>query len=141
MVVQAQVVCKVVSVHACVRFRLESAYAHASCILPCMLLCRSVSFSLCIGQLSACWEVMNIYIYIEVPEGTMGKHGNPTSPDVIGFDEKGSYEFVKTNSLVLTRNSRIELVVAHQSTQSSMFWWRARSILVLNVSEIVSSEW
>ena len=43
--------------------------------------------------------------YAKVPEGTMGKkkhgRGSPTSPDVIGFSEECSHEFVekkKTNS-------------------------------------------
>ena len=43
----------------------------------------------------------------KVPKGTMGKEhgrGSPTSPDLIGFSEECSHEFVQKNSGGFTNN-------------------------------------
>ena len=56
MVGQAEVVCMVVVVLACVWFCLECVHACSSCFA--LSLCRSVSARLCRSQLRVCWEVM-----------------------------------------------------------------------------------
>ena len=58
----------------------------------------------------------------KVPEGTMGKEhgwGSPTSPDLIGFSEECSHEFVENKLRWGLQIVRIEFVIA-QSTQFSM---------------------
>ena len=79
----------VVGVLASVQFCLECAYAYASCHVMHR-------------RQKALWE--------KYMEG-----GSPMSPHLTGFGEKCSHMFVKTDSVVLTRTPRIELVMA-QST-------------------------
>ena len=77
----------------------------------------------------------------KVPEGTMGKeHGRAAQHLQISLD---SVKNVLTNLVKITQVGlqifRIEFVMA-QSTQSSISYLCVRSTLMLNVSEIVSSD-
>ena len=89
----AEVVCIIVAVPACVRGSVLSARMHMHLV---MLAIVPKCFCLFVQRSIEC--LLGTDEDAKVPEGTIGKErgrGSPTSPDLTGFSEKCSHEFVE----------------------------------------------